>query len=123
MVSSTRATFQVTSALLVMFREKNLPGPEKSKNITKTVKIEGYNTRFQTFPGPKPQMPQVASYGHGRSLESSHGTWNEYMDAFTFISRQFWVSREMNKWIVQRLFKIMQMVSSNAQSHKSFRHS
>ena len=38
--------------------------------------------------------------------------WNEYVDAFTFILRQFWVSREMNKLGVQRLFEATQMVPS-----------
>ena len=38
--------------------------------------------------------------------------WNEYVDAFTFISTQFWVSQEMNKLEVQRLFEAMQMVPS-----------
>ena len=27
----------------------------------------------------------------------SHVAWNEYVNAFMFISRQFWVSQEMNK--------------------------
>ena len=61
MVSSTRATLQVTSALLGMFRGQIGPGPERSKNVLKTSKIEGYNTRFQTFSGPELQMPQDAS--------------------------------------------------------------
>ena len=34
------------------------------------------------------------------------------MDVITFISRQFWISREMNKWGVQRLFDATQMVPS-----------
>ena len=34
------------------------------------------------------------------------------MDAFTFILRQFWVSLEMNKCGVQRLFEARQMVPS-----------
>ena len=45
-VSSTRATLQVTSAFLEMFREKIWPRPQKSKNVTKTIKIESYNTRL-----------------------------------------------------------------------------
>ena len=111
MVPSTRPTLQVTSAFLRTFREKIWAGPEKSKNVSKTAKIEGYNTRFRTFRGPELRTPWDASFGHGRSLEKSHVAWNEYVDAFIFISRQFWVSREMNKWGVQRLFEATQIVS------------
>ena len=46
------------------------------------------------------------------SLDKSQVALNEYMDAFTFILRQFWISREMNKCSVQRLFEITQMLSS-----------
>ena len=38
--------------------------------------------------------------------------WNGYVDAFMFISRQFLISREMNKWCVQKLFEAKQMVPS-----------
>ena len=57
MVPSTRASLQVKSALLGIFREKILPGPEKSKNVTKTAKIEGYNTRFRTISGSELRTP------------------------------------------------------------------
>ena len=62
--------------------------------------------------GSELRTPQDASLGHVRSLDKSHVAWNEYVDAFTFISRQFWISREMNKWSVQRLFQATQMVPS-----------
>ena len=42
----------------------------------------------------------------------SHVAWNVYMDAFTFISRQFLVSREMNKCGFYKLFEAMQIVPS-----------
>ena len=38
--------------------------------------------------------------------------WNEHVDAFMFFSRQFWVSRDMNKWGVKSLFEAIQMVPS-----------
>ena len=63
MVLSTCATLQVTSALLGTFQEKILPSLEKSKNVPKTAKIEGYNTRFRISQGP--------SYGrHGMPLRT-----------------------------------------------------
>ena len=65
MVPSTRATLEVTSALLVMFRKKIWAGPEKSKNVAKTAKIEGYNTRFWTSPRFELRTPRDASEGHG----------------------------------------------------------
>ena len=55
------------------------------------------NTRFRTFLGPELRTPRDASFRHERSLEKSHLIWNEYVDAFVFIPRQFWVSRDMNK--------------------------
>ena len=61
MVPSTRATLQVMSALLGMFREKVRPGLEKSKNVAKTAKIECYNTPFRTFPEPELRTPRDAS--------------------------------------------------------------
>ena len=51
MVSNTHTTLQVTFAFLGTFCEKIRPDPEKSKNVIKTAKIEGYNRRFRTFPG------------------------------------------------------------------------
>ena len=90
---STRPRLQVTSAFIRTFWEKIWPGPKNSKNIPKTVKIEGYNKRFWSFLRPKLLTPRDASYGHWRSLKSSHVAWNEYVDAFTIISMQFWVSR------------------------------
>ena len=57
MVSSTRATLQGMWALLGTFRKKIRLGPEKSKNVPKTAKIKGYNTRYLAFPGPGLRMP------------------------------------------------------------------
>ena len=91
MMPSTRATLQVNSAFQGTFLEKIWPGPEKFENVAKTTKIEGYSTHFRTFPGPELCTPRDASYINGRSLEMSHVAWNEYVDAFTFISRQFWI--------------------------------
>ena len=76
------------SDFLGTFRKKIL-GPDNSKHVQETAKIEGYNTRFQTFLGSELRTPRYASYGHGRSLKRSNVAWNEYVDAFTFISRQF----------------------------------
>ena len=75
-----------------------------------TTKIEGCNTRFRTFPWPEIRTTWGAFWGHGLSLDRSQMAWNEYMDAFTFILRQFCVSLEMNKCVIQRHFKAMQMV-------------
>ena len=112
MVPSTRPMLQVTSAFIGTFLEKIWQVPAKSKNIPKTIKIEGYNIHFYSFPGSEFQTPQNSSWEHGRSLESNHVAWNEYVDAFTFISREFFFSREMNKWGVQRLFEATQLVPS-----------
>ena len=38
--------------------------------------------------------------------------WNEYVDVFTFILRQFWVSREIKIWVVQMLFEATEIVPS-----------
>ena len=57
MATSTNTTLQVTLAFQGTFREKIWPGPEKSRNVPKTTKIEGYNTRFRTFPGSELQTP------------------------------------------------------------------
>ena len=35
-------------------------------------------------------MQLYRHWGHGRSLERSHVAWKEYVDAFTFILRQFY---------------------------------
>ena len=112
MMPSTQTMLQVTSAFLGTFREKIWPGPVKYKNVPKITKIEGYNTRFRNFPRSEIRMPRDASQGHGRSLEKSHVAWKEHVDAFTFISRQFWVSQEMNKCGIHRLFDTRQMVPS-----------
>ena len=61
MVSSTRATLQVSLAFLGTCPENIWPDPEKSKNVLKTVKIEGYNTRFQNLAGPEFRMSWNAS--------------------------------------------------------------
>ncbi|KMT12813.1 hypothetical protein BVRB_4g089060 [Beta vulgaris subsp. vulgaris] len=39
--------------------------PKNSKDVAKTTKIEGYNTRFRTFLKPELRTPQDAFYGHG----------------------------------------------------------
>ena len=69
MVPSTRTTLQVTSAFLGIFREKIRSGPEKSKNVPKRVKIEGYNTRFRTFPGPERRTPWEVIWNESCGLE------------------------------------------------------
>ena len=56
MVPSTRVTLQVTSAFLGTFRDKIWPDPEKSKDVPKPTKVEGYNTRIQTIPGSELRM-------------------------------------------------------------------
>ena len=61
MVSSTHARLQVMSELLRMFRDKICSGSEKSKNVPKTAKIKGYNTRFWTFPWPEFHTARDAS--------------------------------------------------------------
>ena len=61
MVSNTHTTLQVTFAFLGTFCEKIRPDLEKSKNVLKTAKIEGYNTRFRTFPRNEFRMPPDAS--------------------------------------------------------------
>ena len=43
MVSSTRATLHVLSALIAMFSKENMTSPGDVKNVPKTAKIEGYN--------------------------------------------------------------------------------
>ena len=44
------------------FSEENMTRLEKvKKNIPKTTKIEGYNTRFRTFLGLEPRTPGDAS--------------------------------------------------------------
>ena len=91
MVPSTRATFKLMSAPLRMFMENIMTRLEKVSECQKSAKIEGYNSHFRTFSVSELQTLWNAFSGHGTSLESSHMTWNEYMDAFTFISRQFWV--------------------------------
>ena len=69
---------------------ENMTRPGKvKKNVPKTTKIKGYNTRFRTFSGPKLRSPRDAFYDHRRSLERSHVASNESMDAFTFILSQF----------------------------------
>ena len=88
MVSSTRATLQLMSAIVGMFGRK-YGLALKNPKMSQTAKIEGYNTHFQTFPRPELRTPQAAFSGHGRSLERSHMDLIEYVDAFTFILRQF----------------------------------
>ena len=88
MVPRTCATLQGTLVLLGMFRAKIWLDLEKSNYVEKKTKIEGYNTRFRTFPEFELLAPRDTSLGHGRSLEMSHMAW-KYMHAFTFISRQF----------------------------------
>ena len=72
MVPSTHATLQVTSALLRKFEEKIWSGPEKSNNVAKTTKIEGYDTGFRLSPDP--------SYGcHGMPPRDMGGYWKGVM--------------------------------------------
>ena len=45
--------------------------PEKVKNVIKTVKIEGYNTRFRTFPSQSSEhhgMRCRAMEGHSKRV-------------------------------------------------------
>ena len=84
---------------------ENMTRPGEVKNVPKTAKIEGYYTCFRTISGPELWTPRDSSYGHVSSLEMSHVAWNKYVDVFTFISRQFWVSREINKWGCLKAFR------------------
>ena len=52
MVQRTPSTLHVMLTLLERFLEKNMNGPE---NDPKTLKTEGYNTRFRTFSEPENQ--------------------------------------------------------------------
>ena len=80
-VSSTRATTQVISNFLGFFWEKIWPGPKKSKNVTKTTKIEGYNTQFRTFWG--------SSYEHhGMPSSDIEGHWKGVM----WLGTNIWIS-------------------------------
>ena len=111
---TTRLTSQNQIGTPKNISRENMTRPGGSKkNVTKTAKIEGFNTRFRIFLGPELRTPRDASKGHGRSLERSYVAWNEYVEAFTFISMQFWVLREMNKWGVQRLFEAMQIAPTS----------
>ena len=69
---TTRLTLQVTSALLWKFREEIWPGLQKSKNVPKTAKIKGYNTRFRTFLG-------LSSKRHGTHRRGMGGLWKGVM--------------------------------------------
>ena len=71
MVSSTRATLRYTSGFLGTFQGKIWPGPKISKNIPKTAKIEGYNTRSVHFRGPSSDrhgIPPRAIRGHCKGV-------------------------------------------------------
>ena len=72
MVPSTGATLQVTSAFLGAFREKIWPGPEKSRNLPKTTKIEGYIIHaFGLSRGPTSEchgMPSRDMGGHSKGV-------------------------------------------------------
>ena len=64
---TTVQRYKSRSAILGTFWEKIWPGPEKSKNVPKTAKIEGYNTRFRTFLGSRSErheMPPKDMWGH-----------------------------------------------------------
>ena len=95
MVPSTHATQHITSAFLGMLQEKIWPGPEKSKNILKTTKIEGYNTRFGIFPRSSSEHQGMPPRGMG-------GHWNVVMWLGTNIwmhFRSFWHNfRFHEKW-------------------------
>ena len=60
---------------------ENMTTPGKSKKVPKTTRIEGYNTSFRIFPGSEVQTPWGYLY--------VQVVWNEHVDTFTFISRQF----------------------------------
>ena len=109
MMSSTRATSQVTSTFLSMFREKIWPVPHKSKNVTKTTKIEGYSNF------PESRVPNAT-----RCLL---GSWEVIGKRVMWLGTNIWMSLRSfrdnfvfhEKWTnggVQRLFKAMQMVPS-----------
>ena len=87
----------------------------------KQPKLKVINTCFRTFLWPEIRTAQGAFQGHGKSFQTSKVDQNEYMDAFTFILRRFWVSREMNKCGAQRLFEAKKMVQVPAQRYKSRR--
>ena len=113
-MSSTRATSQVMSAFLGTFVRKYDQTRKSPKNSQKYPKLKVIIHAFGLSRGPSSERHGMLSraMGPGGSLEWSHVAWNEYMDAFTFFSRQFCVSREMNKCGIRRFFEAMQMVLS-----------
>ena len=84
----TNVTSHVGTPRNISGENMTRPGGEVIK-VQKTAKIEGYNTRFRTFLRLELRTPRDTSEGRGSSLERSHVALNEYMDAFTFIPRQF----------------------------------
>ena len=64
-VPRARTTLHITSVFLAMFRKKIWPGPEKSKIVPKTTKIEGYNTRFGLFREPSFERHLMTHRGMG----------------------------------------------------------
>ena len=120
MVQNTRATLQVTSALLGMFREKIWLGPKKSKDVQKTAKIEGYNTRFWTFPGPSSGRHKILPWDTG-----GHWKWVIWLGTNIWMPLRSFEGnfRFHEKWTnggIQRLFEARQMVPStqcNVTSH------
>ena len=62
-VPSTRETLQVTLALLEIFLEKNMTRPQKSKNVSKTTKIEGYIHAFRLSGGASSKRQRMTLKG------------------------------------------------------------
>ena len=90
----TRTMIQVTSTLLGMIRRK-YDQPQKSKKMSlKQPKLKVIIHVFGLSRGPSSERNGMPPRGYGRSLERRHVAWNEYMDAYTFISRQFYASRK-----------------------------
>ena len=91
---TTRLTLQVTSALLWKFREEIWSGLQKSKNVPKTAKIEGYNTRFRTFLG-------LSSKLHGTPRRGMGGLWKGVM----WLGTNMWMplcSFQCNFWFHEK---------------------
>ena len=98
MVPSTRITLKVTSVLLGMFHEKIWPCPDKSKNVPKTAKIEGNNTRFLEFSGARTPNATRCLLGTSEVIGKQSCGLERICGCLYVHSRQFWISREMNEW-------------------------
>ena len=112
MVSSTRGTLQVMSALLWMFREKIWPGPKSPKISQKQPKLKVIIHAFGLSRGP-------SSESHGIPHRDMGGHWkwvmwigtNMWMPLCSFRDN-FGFHEKWKKWDVQRLYEAMQMVLS-----------